>query len=44
MLSEDNKLKVWEQSHAEILGFKRQEVTEGWRKLHEDEFMICTLY
>jgi hypothetical protein len=27
-----------------ICGPKKEEVTEGWRKLHNEELVICTLH
>jgi hypothetical protein len=34
---------VGEQGAQEIIGLKRYEVIEGWRKLHNEELINCIL-
>jgi hypothetical protein len=43
-LREEHKLRVFENKvPRKIFGPKRDEVTGEWRKLHNEELMICTL-
>jgi hypothetical protein len=43
-LREEHRLRVSENSVLRrILGLKRDEVTEGWRKLYNEELQACTL-
>jgi hypothetical protein len=37
MISEEHRLRVFENRVLRILGPKRDEVTGGWRKLHNEE-------
>jgi hypothetical protein len=41
-LREEHRLKVFEQGAEENTGAKRDEVTGGWRKVHNEE-IICIL-
>jgi transposase len=43
-LREEYRLRVFEKRVLrEIFELKRDEVTGGWRKLHKEEFITCTL-
>jgi hypothetical protein len=43
-LREEHRLRVFENKVLrKIFGPKKHEVTGGWRKLHNESFMICTL-
>ena len=44
-LREERGLRVFENRVLRrVFGPKRDEVTEDWRKLHNEEFVICTPY
>jgi hypothetical protein len=44
-LEEENKPKMFEEKVLRrIFGPKRNDVTGGWRKLHNVEFHNCTLH
>jgi hypothetical protein len=44
-LREEHKLRVFENRVLRrIFGSKRDEVTGGWRKLHNEELHGCTLH
>jgi hypothetical protein len=44
-LQEAYRLNMFEnRMQRRILGPKREVVTGGWRKLHDANFLICTLY
>jgi hypothetical protein len=42
ILREEHRLRVFNRVLRRIFGLKRDEVTVGWRKLHNEEF--CNLY
>jgi sorting nexin-29 len=45
MLREEHTLRVFENRVLRrIFGPKRDEVTGGWRKLHDEECVVCTLH
>jgi hypothetical protein len=45
MLKEEDTLRVFgNRVLGRIFGPKRDEVTKGWRKLHEKRFIIFTLH
>jgi hypothetical protein len=39
ILREEHRLKLFENKVLEIFGSKREEMTRGWRKLHNEE--VC---
>jgi hypothetical protein len=44
-LKEEHRLRVFEnRALRRVFGPKRDEVTGEWRKLHNEELMICTPY
>jgi hypothetical protein len=44
ILGEEHRLRVFENGALrKIFGLKRDEVTGGWRKLHNEELHDCTL-
>jgi len=43
-LREEWKLRVFENRALRIFGPKGDEVTGEWRKLHNEELMICTAH
>jgi hypothetical protein len=40
-LREGHRLRMFENR---VLGPKRDEMTEGWRKLHDENFIVCTFH
>jgi hypothetical protein len=44
-LRKEHKLRVFENRVLKrTLGLKREEVTEGWRRPHNEIFITCTLH
>jgi len=43
MLKEEHRLRVFENGvMRKMFGPKREEITGGWRRLHDEELNVCT--
>jgi hypothetical protein len=44
MLTEEHRMRVYETEVLRIFGPKRDEAIQGWRKLYNEEPILCILH